>query len=307
MKLFSHVAAVLSIALIFTASGLAQKKMSREEQFKEIAKLSNSKKAEDKSKAYTMSKAFIEEFGKEAGPDLLKIKGYVLNVSIALLDDHVQRDDTVSAYSIGEYILDLEPGNVNVYMTLAWAGFQNLANKKDRSFNNDTVEYATKALEILNGATPPAAFNPFNSLDEAKANMYYVQGYIFIGSDIKKAAMMFQKSIAFESKIKNSAFPYAVIANYYEGAYNKRVSEFKVKTGLTQAQQDAEFKIIDMLIENLIDAYARTVKVAEAENNPELANWKVTYATLYKFWKKSDAGADKMLASVMSTPMPEVK
>lgn len=307
MRVLSHIAAVLAIALLVTSNGFAQKKMTREEQFKEIAKLSNSKKPDEKSKAYTMGKAFIEEFGKEGGPDVLKIKGYVVNVSKAMLDDYVQREETVSAYSVGEYILDLEPANVNVYMNLAWAGFQNLANKKDRSFNNDSVDYANKALEILNGATPPAAFNPFNSLDEAKANMYYVQGYIFIGADIKKAAMMFQKSIAFESKVKTSAFPYAVIANYYEGAYNKRVNEFKVKTGLTQAQQDAEFKVLDMLIENLVDAYARTVQVATAENNPELPNWKATYGTLYKFWKKSDAGADKMLASVMSTPMPEIK
>lgn len=307
MKVLSHIAAVVAVALIMTSGGLAQKKMSRDEQFKEIAKLSNSKKSDDKEKAYAMGKAFVEEFGKETGPDVQKIKTYVINVSKAMLDDYVQKGETVPAYSVGEYILELEPQNVNVLMNLAWSGFQNLANKKDGSFNKDSIEYAEKSLAILNGVIPPAAYNPFTTRDDAIANMYYVQGYIMIGSDIKKAAMMFQKSIAPESKIKTSAFPYAVIANYYEVSYNKRVNEFKAKTGLSQAQQDAEFTVLDTMLANMVDAYARTVKVAEAENNPEVGNWRSTYTTLYKFWKKSDAGSDKFLASVMSTPMPEIQ
>ncbi len=53
----------------------------------------------------------------------------------------------------------------------------------------------------------------------------------------------------------------------------------------------------------MLDSYARTVKVAQAENNPNTAVWKQRYMDIYKFVKQSDAGADEYLNNISSKPM----
>ncbi len=306
MKLRSFFFAIISVFTIVTMAG-AQSTPDRKDLFEKLAKASKSKKVEDREKAYQLGKEFLAKFGKEDSDEVRKVRAYVLNISKAVLDDAITRGDVVAAFGAGEYVLEFEPNNPNIFMGLAFAGFQNLAKTQDKSFNTDTIDYDKSALKELDANQNLASYAPFNTRDEAFANMNYVLGYIYIGSDMRLAAIYLQKAVSFDSKLKLSAFPYMVMASYYETAYNKRASEAKLKTGLTQAQMDAEFKVLDSLLVLMVDAYARTVKVAEAENNPELATFRNTYTTLYKFWKKSDAGSDAFLANALSTPMPTIE
>ncbi len=237
-----------------------------------------------------------------------KIKDFVEKYRTSTLNKKLDEDKTAEAFRIGKEILADEPENSYVTMNLAYGGYEALTKKKDKSFADDSINYAKKTLSLFDAGKLPKTFQPFKDQAEATALMYYVIGNFAVDTDVKKAAENFYKSLQYESKIKNTAYPYYYIAFNYEKIYEKAAKDFQAKHG-SKTTEDDEYRKdnanLEKLLERMLDSYARTVKIAQAENNPTTAAWKQRYTDIYKFFKQSDAGADEYLNDIMSKPMPD--
>ncbi|MBK7709007.1 MAG: hypothetical protein IPN69_11290 [Acidobacteria bacterium] len=308
MKKFYGFALTAILAASFAVSVAAQKPLSKDESFQQIAKLSNTKKPEDREKAYQMGKEFLTQFGKDADDKVKKIKAYVENYRLGEFNKAVDDVKMADALKYGKDILADEPENSYVTMNLGYCALDTLTNKQDRSFAAEGIAYSKQTIALFEAGKLPKDFKPFKDQAEVTALMYYAIGTFSVESDLKQAAQSFQKATTFESQVKSKSYPYYIIAFYYERLYEAAAADFQKKfAGKPEdAAMKAERAAIDVLIDRMIDAYARTVKLAEAENNASLGVWKERLTQIYKFRKGDDKGLAGFIGAVLSTPMPEV-
>lgn len=306
MKKLVSIFCLLLLTATLTISAIAQKTLSKDELFNKIAKLSQTKKSEDKDKAYQMSKEYLAQYGNDKDEKTTKIKDFVEKYRTSAINIKLDEGKTAEAFALGKEILANEPENSYVTMNLAYGGYEVLTKKKDKSFADDSVKYAKKTLEMFEAGKTPKTFQPFASQTEATALMYYVIGSFAVDSDVKEAAENFYKALQYDSKIKNTAYPYYYIAYNYEKMYEKAAKDFQAKHG-SKTTEDDEYRKdnanLEKLLDKMLDAYARTVKVAQAENNPTANAWKQRYMEIYKFVKQGEAGADEYLTNISSKPM----
>ena len=191
-------------------------------------------------------------------------------------------------------------------MKMAYAGYEFYTKKKDNSFGAEATAYAKKALNLLEAGKIPEKFEPFTDRAEAEAMMYYIIGAFTVENDLKTAAENFYKAVRFESKIKTGSYPYYIIAFYYEKSYETAAKEFETKHG-EKDFEDEEFKDdlkkLERIADRMIDAYARAVKYAEAENNLDGEEWKRRLAEIYKFRNETDFDLNEILTQITKTTL----
>ncbi len=307
MKLFLSAAVLLFLMFAFDASIAAQKVETEAELFAKISNLTKTKKAADQDKAYELSKTFLAKFGKNDDVETKKIKEFVENYEIVILGKKVDDGKTAEAFAFGKGILVQNPENALVTGNLAYAGYKAALDKKDKTFALESVQFAKKTLELYGAKKLPKSFEPFADEAEATALMYYVLGFFSADSNIKEAAANFYKSVQYTSGIKNTSYPYAIVAVFYEKEFENGAREFDTKYGSAppSAESKAAEAKLEKLMINMQDAYARSIKLGEAENSPNLSAWKQRFAQIYSFLKGSEAGSAEFLANVLNTPMPD--
>lgn len=303
------VAAFLFLTVAFGVSVFAQSKESKDEQYAKIAKLTQSKKDEDRDKAYQMSRDFLAQFGKEEKDEkVVKIKTFAENYRSSAFNKKLDEMKTAEAVAIGKEILAQEPENSYVTMNLAIAGFDARQKNKDNSFGANSIAYAKQTLSLLEAGKMPKTFQPLKDQTEATAYMYYIIGNFSLDADYKEATRNFYKAAQIDSVVKTYSFPYFAIADFYEKEYARIGTEVKTKYD-AQKISDAELKTeqvkLDKILGNMLDAYARAIKYGEAEKNANLPAWKQRFADVYKFSKKSDAGMTEYLANQPNTALPD--
>lgn len=309
MKNFTRAAAFLFLTAALNVSAYAQKSESKDEFYGKIAKLTQSKKEEDRDKAYLMSKDFLAQFGKEEKDEkVVKIKTFAENYRSNTFNKKLDEVKTAEAFAVGKEILAVEPENSYVTMNLAIAGFDARQKNKDNSFAATSIAYAKQTLGLLEAGKLPKTFQPLKDKAEATAYMYYIIGNFSREGDYKEAARNFYKAVQFDSTIKSYSFPYYAIADFYEKEYARISTDIKTKyeaKTIDDEQLKVEQAKLDKILGNMLDAYARAIKYGEAEKNTSLATWKQRFSDVYKFSKKSDAGMTEYLANQPNTALPD--
>lgn len=301
----------LCLLLIFlTAVVPAQKQPSKDELFQQIAKLTNTKKNEDQVKAYQMSKEFLEKFGKDTDDKVKKIRDYAVKFRFNEFNRALDEGRMDDALEYGKDILADEPENSYVTFNLAYGGFDAFTKKKDQGYTASSINYAKQTLTLFEAGKLPKEFKPFKDQAEVTALMYYIIGTLSTEFDPKEAALNFYKSLQYESQFKTQSFPYAMIADYYEKKYQELSDAYK-KTHGGKTSEDAAMKadreVINKVVDQMMDVYARAFKFAEAENNPSKDYLKDRLKQLFVFRKGSDAGMNDFINSVQKTPLSEPK
>lgn len=304
-KLF-QIAVVVFLTASFVITGTAQKQKSKDDYIKEISTLSNTKKPEDLEKAYELSKEFLAKYPKEKGDIVNKIKDFVQRFRDNQFLVYLDQGKTADAFRLGAELLAENADNSLVTMNLAYGGFMALAKNNDKSFNDQTINYANKTISFLEAGKTPSNFAPFKDKDEATSWMYYILGNLQKDTDIKQAAHSFYLATRLETQIKANSFPYYAIATYYEDIYQKLATEYntKVKT-MSEAESKAQLEKVNKVVDLMLDAYARAVKRAEAENAPQKDEWKKRMSDVYKFRKKTDAGFNEFITYINTTELTD--
>lgn len=308
MKLFASAVCLLFLSSFLAVSTFAQKVETEGELFAKISRLTLTKKTDDREKAYQLSKVFLAKFGSKNDEETKKVKEFVATYEMASLGQKIDEGKTAEAFAFGKEILIREPENSFVTANLAYAGYQVFQTKKDKTFSQDSVQFAKQTLKLYEAKKLPKSFEPFTDEAEATALMYYIVGHFSFETNPKESAQNFYKAVQFNSKIKNDSFPYLIIARSYEVEFAAAAKAFDTKypAGSNQtAEMKADEAKLFKLMDGMQDAYARAIKLGETGNAPTLAEWKQRYAQIYEFNKGSDKGSAEFLANVLNTPMPD--
>lgn len=308
MKNLFSAAVLLMLAAFFITPAFAQKPKSKDDLVKEIATLSNTKKPEDIAKAYQLGKEYVERFGKDKDATTTKIKTFVTGTRENMFFDAANAKRNAEAIALGKEIMAEQPENIDVLLDLAMTGYTASTTGNDKTYADDSIAWARKALQMIEAGKLPKSFSPFKDQAEATGFMYFIDGHLSIARDIKGAVGNVYKAVQFESPIKNSSMPYYLLSFYYENLYAKMSGELKTKVD-GKTLSDADFKTesakVDKVVEAMMDAYARTCKRAEAEKNPNLAQWKDRLTQVYKFKNKTEAGLPEFITYINTMPLPD--
>ncbi|MET0754322.1 MAG: hypothetical protein ABWZ66_13150, partial [Pyrinomonadaceae bacterium] len=262
---------------------------------------------DDQDKAYQLSKTFLSKFGTKDDEETKKVKEFVEKYQMATLGKKIEEGKTAEAFVFGKDVLTREPENSYITSNLAYADYQVFQTKKDKTFAQDSVQFAKQTLKLFEAKKLPGSFQPFTDEADATAIMYYIIGHFAVESNLPEAAQNFYKAIQFTSRIKNNSYPYYIIAYNYEKEYEKGAKAFEAKypQGSPQtSEMKAEDAKLEKLLSRMQDAYARAVKLGESDNPSNVGSWKQRYAQVYEFINGSDKGSAEFLANVLTTPMP---
>jgi hypothetical protein len=212
------------------------------------------------------------------------------------------------AYTLGKEILVDEPENVRVLIDLGYGGYlATLA--KNESFNAEAINFARKAIQLIESGKAPESWAPFKSKDETLAYLNYTIGYLNRANPSESLAP-FIKAAQYETELKKDPSVYYLIAVGYEGgSYAKLSADYKTRFEGKDETPESKLALenINQVIDRMVDAYARAVSLAGNNPKHEAAKkeWMESLTTWYKYrHNQSDAGLTEMVASIMSKPLP---
>ena len=267
----------------------------------------------DVKKAYDVAKKYLACAAAEDNQITQYLKRWVGSYEKenrkVLLSQLLAEKKYPDAFTLGKEILTDEPENVKVLIDLGYGGYV-ASTAKNTTFNADAINYAKKAIQLIESGKAPDSWAPFAGKDDALAYLNYSIGVMTLPQDPSAAVSYLIKAAQFESNLKKSPLTYAYIAGAYEeGPYAKQSADYeKLYKGKDETPESKlALANINQLVDRIIDAYARAV--ALAANDPKFAaskpGWVEALTNLYKYrHDKSDAGMNELVASVLSKPLP---
>jgi hypothetical protein len=213
------------------------------------------------------------------------------------------------AYAMGKEILATEPDNLKVLVDLGVNGYL-VAPLKNPTLSAEALDYATKALQMLESGKTIDDWQPLQSKDVAVAYLNYTIGTLSLEKDPSTALKNLIKAVQFETPLKKSPYSYAYIAGAYEtGPYAKQSEEYKAKFSGKDETPESKLALanINQLVDRMIDAYARAV--AMAGSDPKFATaktgWNESLTTWYKFRNNNNTtGMTELVAGILAKPLP---
>ncbi len=229
--------------------------------------------------------------------------------------------DTAAIFTSGKAILAKQPEFLDVIITLANAGFDDVGKNASSAYTADTVAYANSAIQKIE-AGKVSESKDYGALDyvlgdknNALRYLNYVVGFTMsVRQDKKKDALpYFYKSAKLETAGKAIPIVYQAIGAYYldealriNGVRTEAIKEAGGKdTDETLAMEAEQRGYAD----RAIDAYARAYKLAKADKastKESVDNLYGKLTDLYKFrYDNKTEGIDTFVASVQSKPLPD--
>ena len=211
------------------------------------------------------------------------------------------------AYALGKELLTADPENLKVLIDLGANGYL-VAN--NASLSGEALEYAKRALQMLDSGKTVEDWQPLASKDVAVAYLNYTIGALSLQTDPAGALKHLIKAAQFETPLKKSPYTYAYIAGAYEtGPYAKQSADYKqIYSGKDETPESKlALANINQLVDRMIDGYARAVALAgnDAAFAQGKVQWKESLDTWYKYRNNNQlTGLDQLVASVLSKPLP---
>ncbi|HKP48004.1 MAG TPA: hypothetical protein VJT50_15490, partial [Pyrinomonadaceae bacterium] len=200
--------------------------------------------------------------------------------------------------------------NVRVLIDMGWGSYLGAIALKNESLNTDAINYAKKAIQLVESNHAPESWAPFKSKEETLAYLYNVLGRLAVKSNPAEALNSLLRSLQWDSELKKDPWNYYFIgASYESGAYATLSTEYKNKFAGQNESNESKLALenINQVIDRMIDAYARAVALAgtDARYQTSKKDWMDALSTWYKYrHNQSDAGLNEMIASVLSKPLP---
>ena len=228
-------------------------------------------------------------------------------LKVTFTDELYNKKNYAKAYEVGKQILAKEPDNLRVLVDMGANGFV-LLPQKNAQLNAESLDYARRALQLLDSGKTVEDWGPLVNKDNAVAYLNFTIGAQSLEKDPAGALKYLLKSAQLETPLKKSPFPYAYIAGAYEtGTYAKQSEAYKATYGGKDETPESKLALanINQIVDRMIDAYARAVALAGPENAAQKAVWLESLATWWKYRNNNtDAGMNEFIASVTTKPLP---
>jgi hypothetical protein len=214
-----------------------------------------------------------------------------------------------AAYALGKQVLANEPDNLRTIINLASAGYLS-SNAGDVSFNAETLDFARRAIEMLEGGAQPSDWKPFNGRPDALAYLNFITGELILKETPAESVNYFRKAIASGGAVKDTPVIYSrLAAAYVASRYEPQSKEFEARFGGKEAtpESKAALEEINSTVDRITDAYARAVALSgtEAQYAEARARWMQELTRFYKFRNNdSTEGLEAFIAGVTAKPLP---
>ncbi len=270
-------------------------------------------RTQDPTKAYEAAKKYLAACPQEEGqiPTYLKkwVSAYDKEARKLKVQPLLYEKKYGEAFTLGKEILVDEPENLRVLIDLGYSGYPAMV-AKNESFTADSLNYARKAIQLIESGKAPESWAPYKGKEDTLAYLNNAIGHLTLKSNSAEALTSLIKAAQFDTELKKDPFTYYFIAAAYEsGPYTKLSADYKTKFEGKDKSPESELALanIQQVIDRLIDAYARAVAVAGTDPKFQVnkKEWLDTLTTWYKYrHNSSDAGLNEMIASVLSKPLP---
>jgi tetratricopeptide (TPR) repeat protein len=213
------------------------------------------------------------------------------------------------AYKVGSEILSTEPNYLRAQIDLGYAGYL-AASNKDESHNAEALNYARKAISAIEEGKAPTEWAPFKGKDDTLAYLNYAVGYLTLKTNPEQSIDSLIKAAQYESEIRRTPSTYYFLGVAYEAGPYKTLSaayQTKFANQPETAESKAALDKLNVVMDRIIDAYARAINVAGTDPKTEQSRkeWLAQMSTYYKFrHNNSDAGMTDLIASAMQKPLP---
>jgi hypothetical protein len=270
-------------------------------------------RTQDPTKAYEAAKKYLAACPQEEGqiPTYLKkwVTAYDKEARKMRVQPLLYEKKYGEAFALGKEILVDEPENLRVLIDLGYSGYPAMV-AKNESFTGDSLNYARKAIQMIESGKAPESWAPYKGKEDTLAYLNNAIGHLTLKSNPAEALTSLIKAAQFDTELKKDPFTYYFIAAAYEsGPYTKLSADYKTKFEGKDKSPESDLALanIQQVIDRMIDAYARAVAVAG--NDPKFQvnkkEWLDTLTTWYKYrHNSSDAGLNEMIATVLSKPLP---
>lgn len=270
----------------------------------------------EQDKAYVLAKKYLAcptAVGEESIATYLRDK-FVAPMDKARRAPQVsslvyEKKDFAKAFELGKQILAEEPDNLRVLTDLAYAGYL-AASSKVTTFNGETLNYARKAIQLLQAGGTLENWAPYTSKDEALAYLNNTIGVLTIGENPSEALRNLLKAAQLEGKLKKDAITYGYIGDAYQsGPYDKLAAAYKACCEGKDETPESKLALenLNQVIDRMIDAYARAVNLSgsDAAAQARKKAWMDTLTNWYKFRHQgTDTGLTEMIAGITAKPLP---
>ena len=265
--------------------------------------------------AYMFGKEYLAKYGKDNDQYSKYISQWVtlferedrkLKLPVLIYNDK----NYAEAFKLGNQILADEPDYLKAQIDLGYAGFLAATTAKNESFNTEAINYARKAIQALEGGKTPSEWAPFKGKDDTLAYLYYTIASLSLKKEPDQALDALLKATQFETDLKKTASTYYYLAYAYEsGPYRSLSTAYQTQcAGKDEtATCKASLEKLNVIIDRIIDAYARAVAAAgtDPKNQQAKTGWLTTLTNFYKYrHADSDAGLNEMIATSLSKPIP---
>jgi hypothetical protein len=213
------------------------------------------------------------------------------------------------AFKLGKELLAEDPENLKVLVDLGYGGYL-ASTSNNPAYNADAINYARKAVQMIESGKTLDKWDPFPNQNEALAFLNYYIGVTTLPQDPSAALPLLIKAANYDSSLKKSPFTYDRIAVAYEtGPYAKQSADYKAKFGGKDETPESKLALenINQIVDRMIDAYARAVAAAGSDPKVQTQKkeWNDSLTTWYKYrHKDSVEGLNEMIAGILSKPLP---
>ncbi len=311
MKQFlRHSLTTIIFSMLFAAAIFAQDDAAKSEMMNKISKLSQSKKQDDKAKAYQMTREFLAKYGNDKDDNTAKLKKYFQGYRLSEFDKAVNDNRMADALVIGKEVLAENPNDFYVMMKLAYGGYDVLSKKQDKTYIKDSIGYANQTLAEFDKGNYPKDFAPYKNKDEATAVMHFTIAKLSADSDPKLSVTEFYKSLQYDSEIKKNGISYASIAQYFEQSYQKAAAEYQTKFGAATSESPellAAQNNLEKILDRMLDAHARAIAAARINDpkSPNLPVWENRLKEIYNFRFHKTDGVDEFITKTTAAPIAD--
>ena len=263
--------------------------------------------------AYQAARDYLQKYNKDKDQytDYLGkwVMYYERDERKRTLPNLINEKKFAEAYSMGAKILADEPNNLRTQIDLGYAGYL-AASAKNESFNATALDYARKAISEIESGKAPPEWAPFKGKDDTLAYLNYAVGFLSLKTSPDQAIDALLKSAKYDSDISKTPSTYYFLAAAYESGPYKTLStayqsQYAGKPETPESK--AALEKLNTVMDRIIDAYARAIKVAgtDAKTEQSRKEWLTQMTTYYKFRHEgSDAGLTEFIAASLQKPLP---
>ena len=268
------------------------------------------------SAAYQAAKDYMARYNKEDDQYTRYLKQWISAFEKDERQDTLLRSiygekNYAAGFGLAKQVLTDDPEDVKALIALGYGGYLATTNARNETFNADSVRYAQKAIQLLEGGKTPDAWEPFKSREDAVASLNYAIGFIDLKPRPEEAIGRFVRVIGIDSDLRKTPSTYYLLAVAYEQGPYKRLSADYTKRFANQPEtpeSKAAIETLNKVMDRIVDAYARAVALAgnEPQHQASKAEWTKRLTDLYKFrHENSDAGLSEFIAGVLAKPLPQ--